>query len=152
MVILACYSFIRSFVHHYNGAIMSAVASQISSVSIVCSTVGSGADQRKHQSSASLTFVRGIQRWPVTKTSNEENVSIWWRHHDHCAVRFYSSSPVLTQILLLSHVIGAHLTIISPINTYRLQDPPPLPRLSPLPVVGALKFKFWQQIHSCQIC
>ena len=113
---------------------MSAVASQISSVSIVCSTVGSGADQRKHQSSASLTFVRGIQRWPVTKTSNEENVSIWWCHHDYCAVRCYSSSPVLTQILLLSHVIGWE--VIS------LTGPPPLPRLSPLPVVCALKCKF----------
>ena len=30
-----------------------------------CSTVGSGADQRKHQSSASLAFVRVIHRWPV---------------------------------------------------------------------------------------
>ena len=34
-------------------------------VTIVYSTVHSGADQRKHQSSASLAFVRGIQRWPV---------------------------------------------------------------------------------------
>ena len=31
----------------------------------VYSTVYSGADQRKHQSSASLAFVRGIHRWPV---------------------------------------------------------------------------------------
>ena len=44
---------------------MSVVASQITSVSIVCSTVGSGAGQRKHQSSASLAFVWGIHRWPV---------------------------------------------------------------------------------------
>ena len=28
-------------------------------------TVYSGADQRKHQSSASLAFMRGIRRWPV---------------------------------------------------------------------------------------
>ena len=34
-------------------------------VSIVCHTVCSDADQRKHQSSASLAFVRGIHRWPV---------------------------------------------------------------------------------------
>ena len=32
---------------------------------IVCSTVCSGADQRKHQSSASLAFVGGIHRWLV---------------------------------------------------------------------------------------
>ena len=41
------------------------VASQIVGVSIICSTVCSGADQRKHQSFASLALVRGIQRWPV---------------------------------------------------------------------------------------
>ena len=34
-------------------------------VMIVYSIVYSGADQRKHQSSASLAFVRGIHRWPV---------------------------------------------------------------------------------------
>ena len=45
---------------------MSAMAPQINGVSIVCSTnLCSGEDQRKHQSPASLAFVRGIQRWPV---------------------------------------------------------------------------------------
>ena len=50
---------------HYNNVIMWAMASQITSLAIVCSTVYSGADHRKHQSSASLAFVRGIHRWPV---------------------------------------------------------------------------------------
>ena len=50
---------------HYNDVIMDAIASQITSLTIVYSTVYSGADQRKHQSSASLAFVRGIHRWPV---------------------------------------------------------------------------------------
>ena len=44
---------------------MGAMASQITSITIVYSTVYSGADQRKHQSSASLAFVPGIHRWPV---------------------------------------------------------------------------------------
>ena len=44
---------------------MSAMVSQITSLAIVYSIVYSGADQRKHQSSASLAFVRGIHRWPV---------------------------------------------------------------------------------------
>ena len=44
---------------------MSVMASQITSLTIVYSTVYSGADQRKYQSSASLAFVRGIHRWPV---------------------------------------------------------------------------------------
>ena len=50
---------------HYSDVIMSAMTSQITSLTIVYSTVYSGADQRKHQSSASLAFVRGIHRWPV---------------------------------------------------------------------------------------
>ena len=45
---------------------MGAMASQITSLTIVYSTVYSGADQRKHQSSASLAFVRGIHRGPLT--------------------------------------------------------------------------------------
>ena len=57
----------------------------ITGVSIVCSTVGSGGDQRKHQSSALL--VLGVGNSPVTgefpaqRASKAENVSIWWRHH-----------------------------------------------------------------------
>ena len=53
------------FQHHYSGVIMSAMAAQITGVPIVCSTVCSGAAQRKHQSSALLARVRGIRRWPV---------------------------------------------------------------------------------------
>ena len=49
---------------------MSVMSSQITGISIVCSTVCSGADQRKHQSSASLAFVREIQRWPVHSLHN----------------------------------------------------------------------------------
>ena len=50
---------------HYNDVIMSVMVSQITSLTIVYSTVYSGADQRKHQSSAPLAFVRIIYRWPV---------------------------------------------------------------------------------------
>ena len=44
---------------------MSAMASQTTGAPIVCSTVGSGADHRNHQSSAPLAFVWGTHRWPV---------------------------------------------------------------------------------------
>ena len=44
---------------------MGTMASQITSLTIVYSFVYSDADQRKHQSSASLAFVRGIHRGPV---------------------------------------------------------------------------------------
>ena len=50
---------------HYSDVIMNAMASQNTGVSIVYSTVCSGAYQRKHQLSASPTFFRGIHQWPV---------------------------------------------------------------------------------------
>ena len=59
---------------------MGAIASRITSLMIVYSY--SDADQRKHQSSASLAVVWGTpvnspHKWPVTR----KKVSIWWRHH-----------------------------------------------------------------------
>ena len=60
---------------HYFDVKMGLVASQITSLTIVYSSVYSDADQRKHQCSASLAFVWGIHRgpvnsphkWPVTR-------------------------------------------------------------------------------------
>ena len=60
---------------HYDDVTMSLMASQITSLTIVYSTVYSGTDQRKHQSPASLAFVWRIHRapvnsphkWPVTR-------------------------------------------------------------------------------------
>ena len=78
---------------------MGAIASQITSLAIVYSTVYPDADQRKHQSSASLAFVRGIHRgpgnsphkWPVTRKMFPFDDVImgrcvmegcWWQHDD----------------------------------------------------------------------
>ena len=44
---------------------MGKMASQITSLTIVYSTVYSGADQTKHQNSVSLAFVQEIHRWLV---------------------------------------------------------------------------------------
>ena len=66
------------YAHHYNDVIMSAVAPQITGVSIVYSTVCSGADQRKHHSPTSLAFVG---EFTGQRASNAENISIWWRYH-----------------------------------------------------------------------
>ena len=60
---------------HYNDVIMGAISSQITSPSIVYSSVYLSANQRKHRSSASLAYVRGIHqgpvnsphKWPVTR-------------------------------------------------------------------------------------
>ena len=72
---------------HYGDVIIGAIASQITSLTIVYSTVYSEADQRKHQSSASLAFVWRIHRgpvnsphkWPVTrKMSPFDDVIMFW--------------------------------------------------------------------------
>ena len=84
---------------HYNDVTMGAIASQITSLTIVYLTDYSGADKRKHESSASLAFVLGIHRgpvnsphkWPVTRKMFPfddvimENIVDGWRNsHPWC--------------------------------------------------------------------
>ena len=65
----------NNILNHYSNVIMGTMASQITSLTIVYSTVYSDVDQRKHQISASLIFVRGFHwglansphNWPVTR-------------------------------------------------------------------------------------
>ena len=72
---------------HYGNVTVGAIASQITSITIVYSTVYSDADQRKHQSSASLAFVWGIHRgpvnsphkWPVTRKMFPFDDVIMWK-------------------------------------------------------------------------
>ena len=52
--------------YHYSVIIMGVMSSQITSLTIVYSTIYSDTDQRKHQSSTSLAFVWGINWWRVT--------------------------------------------------------------------------------------
>ena len=78
---------------NHNDVIMSAMASQITSLTIVYSTVYSDADQktlRKHQSPALLAFVWGIHLWPVNsphkgpvmqKTFPFDDVIVSYRSH-----------------------------------------------------------------------
>ena len=53
------------FQFHYCDVMMGVIVSQITSLMIVYSIVHSSADQRKHQSTASLAFVPGIHQWLV---------------------------------------------------------------------------------------
>ena len=98
---------------HYSDVIMSAMASEITGVTIIYSTVCSGADQRKYLSSASLAFVRGIHRSPVNppsqRASNAENVSIWWRHHRKLVTIMWKET---VEIIDLTRVI---VTSVGPI-------------------------------------
>ena len=94
----------------HNGA----TASQITSLTIVCSTVYSGAAQSKHHSSASLAFERGIHRPPSAQmASNAENVSISWRHHIIVSaatgtVLTTNLSMLYTWFLTILLIIGLH--------------------------------------------
>ena len=78
------------------------MASQITGVSVVYSIVCFGWDQRKHQSTASLAFVRGnlpvTGEFPAQRASNTENISIWWRHHNSSC-----TSVVLLDLRSCSH-------------------------------------------------
>ena len=87
-----CHISIRC-VQLYDDVIMGAMASQITSLPIVYSTVYSDADQRKHQSSASLAFVREIHRrrlnfphnWPVTR----KMFPFHDRHHKYTIINHF---------------------------------------------------------------
>ena len=102
----------REVVNHYNNVIMDAMAAQITSLTIVYSTVYSGADQRKHQSFASLDFVRGIHRWPVNsphkRPVTRENVSNGWRHnvHGHSIQEFSTSRKRILVSMIALHSKG----------------------------------------------
>ena len=80
---------------HYNSVIMSAMAYQITSLTIVYSTVYSGADQRKHQSYVSLAFVRGIHRWLVN-SPHKEPVMRKTYPYDDAIIIFPGERDILT--------------------------------------------------------
>ena len=82
---------------------MSVLATQITSLTIVYSTAYSGADQRQHQSSASLAFVSGIYRWPVNSPHKGPPVTrkifiIWWRHLANSAIVKNIASKIMLSI------------------------------------------------------
>ena len=91
-----CHYSLAAETTHYGDFIMSAMASQITSLTIVYSTVYLGAAQEN---------IKVLWNWPFAgnspvtddfphKASNAENVSIWWRHHG--IWRFYRiDEPIL---------------------------------------------------------
>ena len=86
---------------HYNYVIMSATVSQITGISIVCLTVCSGTNQRKHQSSASRAFVKGIHRWPVDSP-----------HKGPVTQKMFPFDDVVTEmghIMMMSEMASNHL-------------------------------------------
>ena len=96
---------------------MGALAFQITSLTIVYSTVYSGANRRKHQSSVLLAFVRGIQRWPVhsphkgpvtRKMFPFDDVIMCYNFHvifPHFNVSTVTASYIFPQIAFVLHQI-----------------------------------------------
>ena len=86
---------------HYNDVIMNAMASQITSLTIVYPSFLF----RRRSKKTSKLRVTGLcegnspvtGEFPAQRASNAENVSIWWRHHD----------PIRSQFT------GAHLVIFA---------------------------------------
>ena len=117
--------------NHYSDVIMDTIASQITSLTIVYSTVYSDADQGKHQSSASLAFVRGIHRgpvnyphkWPVTRKMFPFDdvimipVRTWQFLFKRCN---WTLSHDFRRVHLFDHVFQVHVFIYSFIKQPRL--------------------------------
>ena len=90
------------FITHYNDVIMDATASQITSIASVYSAVWLDADQRKHQSSAALAFVRGIHRRPVNSPHKGSVTRKMFPYYDvimEDGCRNHLMNPLLTLLL-----------------------------------------------------
>ena len=117
---------------------MNAMASQITCVSIVCSTVCSGTDQRKHQSSASLAFVRGIHRWPVNSLHKEpvtrkmipfdDVIMQTWRplclliHWYITVLGHWKAQRCLQRQQFLSYFVYRSLCALDPMTSFKMED------------------------------
>ena len=104
---------VRPICRHYGDVIMGAIASQITSLTIVYSIVYS-ADQRKHQSSASLAFVWGIHRgsvnsphkWPVTRNMFPFDDVIMC--FERCTGRFNIFNIAHDSLIIIITIITCH--------------------------------------------
>ena len=88
---------------------MSMVASQITSPNIVYSTVYSDADQRKHQSSASLAFVRRIHRGPVNSPHKWPVTRKMFPFDDVIMYNEASGTYVISSVVYLCAFVARHV-------------------------------------------
>ena len=97
---------------HYDDVIMTTMASQVTSLTVVYSIVYSDADQRKHQSSASLAFVWGIHRdrW-IPRTKGQLRGKCFHLMTSSCPGRFQWNFLNKFQTQLMSEVYLAMLPL-----------------------------------------
>ena len=96
---------------NYSDAIMSAMASQITGVSIVYSTSFSGADKKnikapRHWLCEGNLLVTG--EFPAQSNSNAENVSIWWRHHKTTLEQL--AHQIINNLTLIATTLGGNIS------------------------------------------
>ena len=119
---------------------MSAMASKITSLTIVYSTVYSDGDQRKHQSSASLAFVRGIHRWPVNSP-----------HKGPVTRKMFPFDDVS---MVIKNIDGCHMAILvsdeADITKNKARSTPVKRRLSRLTNNYVLGISYMSPIRICQ--
>ena len=88
----------------------------------LCSTVCSGADQRKRQSSASLTIVRRTSAYPPAppqRSSNAENVTIWLSYHANTQIhRLSLIIPASSLSLGISYTLSTFYFITDNLPQY----------------------------------
>ena len=90
---------------HYNDVIMSAMASQITSLTIVYSTIYSKPRLKKTSKLCVTGLCEGnppvTGECPSQRASNAENVSIWWRHH--AAKMGHHKNPSLHEVSVINN-------------------------------------------------
>ena len=120
---------------------MGAKASQITSLTIVYSTVYSGTDQTKHQSSTSQAFVRGTHRWPVNSPHKGpvtpkmflfddvimcmSTLSVWYQKQDHVKQTKFRFHMMQLQYLYTVDLIfsrWANTSIQMHLNTHYISE------------------------------
>ena len=137
---------------HYGDFIMGTIASQITSLTIIYSTVYSGADQRKHQSSASLAFVRGIYRGPVNSPHKGPVTRKMFPFDDVIMVVYWCAILIAHQIVMAKH--GGSCVHFSGISTCgrTSRETVSHPQRQPLPTPYKIflypSMLLWQ-IHGC---
>ena len=118
---------------------MGSIASHITSLATVYAIVYSDADQRKHQSSASLAFMRGIHRWPVNSPHkwpvtrkmfpfDDASCILKMRYFFYWNITWYVSTALYMCTMVNRHQAtnrhrrwlwsGCHMTIVQPICHY----------------------------------
>ena len=81
---------------------MGTIASQITSLTIVYSTVYSDADQKNIKAPRHWPLCgefTGTGEFPAQMASNAENYSIWWRHHADLSDTFTKRKPDICWIV-----------------------------------------------------